>query len=96
MDDKNNIAATLAIGALFGFLAVICFLCFGKVAPENKDFFNMSLVALIGLVGTAFGYYLGTSLSSARKDVIMARKDAIIAQGAQPPALPAKEEETTS
>jgi len=71
--DKNRVAAILAISVLFGFLAVFVFLAFGEVKVANKDYFNMSLVALIGFVGTGFGYYLGSSIGSARKNEIIAQ-----------------------
>jgi hypothetical protein len=54
-------------------MAVLAFLGFNKVPPENKDFFNMGLVALIGFVGTSFGYYLGSSQGSFQKNGILAQ-----------------------
>jgi hypothetical protein len=67
LDIRDNVAAFLAVIAVLGFMAVFAFLCFGKVAPTNKDLFNIALMALVGWVGIAFGFYLGTSVSSAKK-----------------------------
>jgi len=68
MNKKNSVAATLAIAAMLGFLCTLAYLAVGTVPATNRDFFNMALVALIGFVGTAFGYYLGSSLGSAQKN----------------------------
>ncbi|MGE4406060.1 hypothetical protein [Pseudomonas sp.] len=65
---KGFMAGFLAATAMLGFLAVFAFLALQTVPEGNRDFFNMALVALIGLVGTAFGYYLGSSEGSARKN----------------------------
>jgi len=73
MNNRNNIAAVLAIMAMTGFLSVIAFLGIGSVSPANKDFFNTALIALISCVSTAFGYYLGSSLGSAQKNDIIAQ-----------------------
>lgn len=83
MNNKNNIAAVLAIMAMTGFLSVIAFLGIGSVSPANKDFFNTALIALISCVSTAFGYYLGSSLGSAQKNDIIAQATA---PGQAPPA----------
>ncbi|MFZ2948215.1 MAG: hypothetical protein WA003_01905 [Desulfuromonadaceae bacterium] len=71
MNNKNAVAATLAITAMLGFLVMFSVLGFAPVPPENKDFFNMGFIALIGFVGTAFGYYLGSSLGSAQKNELL-------------------------
>lgn len=73
MNNKNAVAAALALMAMAGFLAVFTFFAFGKVPPENKEFINQALIALIGFCGTAFGYYLGSSLSSAQKNDLLAQ-----------------------
>ena len=65
---KGFMAGFLAATAMLGFLTVIGFLAVQVVPETNRDFFNMGLVALIGLVTTAFGYYLGSSEGSARKN----------------------------
>lgn len=79
---KGFMAGFLAATAMLGFLAVFAFLALGTVPVENRDFFNMALVALIGLVGTAFGYYLGSSDGSARKN------DLLASAAAPPPGNP--------
>lgn len=81
MNSKNVVAATLAIMAMLGFLVIFAVLGFGAVPTENKDFFNMGFIALIGFVGTSFGYYLGSSIGSARKTELKALEDA-------PPSAP--------
>lgn len=65
---KRTMAAVLAGAATFAFLLVIVLLFFVPVPEANKDFFQTTLIALVGIIGTSFGYYLGTSDSSARKD----------------------------
>ena len=82
MNNKNIVAATLAVTAMLGFLVIFAVLGFGKVPPENKDFFNMGFIALIGYVSTAFGYYLGSSVGSAQKNSILAQ---MAAPDAPPP-----------
>jgi len=72
MGNKNRIAASLALMAMAGFLAMFGGLCFVQIPVQNKDFFNMGFIALIGFVGTAFGYYLGSSLGSAHKNELLA------------------------
>lgn len=73
MDSKNRVAATLAIMAMLGFLVAFFTLGWVQVPPGNKDFLNQALIALIGMVGTAFGYYLGSSVGSAQKNEILAQ-----------------------
>lgn len=73
MNNKNAVAASLAILAMLGFLVMFAVLGFMPVPAANKDFFNMGFIALIGFVGTAFGYYLGSSLGSAQKNELLTR-----------------------
>lgn len=84
MQNKNTVAAILAVCAILGFLAVFIFLGTAKVPQENRDFFNMALVALIGFCSTAFGYYLGSSVGSAQKNEILAA--VATPPAAEPPA----------
>jgi len=84
MNNKNSIAAFLAIMAMFGFLIMFAALGFLPVPPGNKDFFNMGFIALIGFVGTAFGYYLGSSQGSAQKNDLLAQ---VVAPQAEPAGL---------
>lgn len=69
---KGLVAAFLAGSAMTGFLGVLAWLSVGTVPEGNRDFFNMGLVALIGFVSTAFGFYLGSSEGSARKNDLLA------------------------
>lgn len=89
MGNKNRIAAVLAIMAMVGFLLMFGAVCFIQVPPANKDFFNMGFIALIGFVGTAFGYYLGSSLSSAHKNELIAQGGQLLIPG--DPVLTTKE-----
>jgi len=73
MKIKNGVAAALAIMAMTGFLAVFLSLALKEVPAANKDFFNTALIALVGLVGTAFGFYLGSSFGSAAKNDLLAQ-----------------------
>ncbi|MDA8137998.1 MAG: hypothetical protein M0036_05020 [Desulfobacteraceae bacterium] len=77
---KNWIGGFLSITAMIGFLSLAGFVAIREIPVSNKDFFNMCLVAIIGFCGTAFGYYLGSSTSSARKTELSAMA------AAQPPA----------
>lgn len=72
MGNRNRVAAVLALMAMVGFLLMFGALSFVQIPPANKDFFNMGFIALIGFVGTAFGYYLGSSLGSAHKNELLA------------------------
>lgn len=91
MSNKNTVAAILAVMAMVGFLTIFAILGFGKVPPENKDFFNMGFIALIGFVGTAFGYYLGSSVGSAQKNELLAQAVASVppSPDAASPVVPA-------
>lgn len=68
MKNKNTVAAVLAIMAMATFIAAFFMLAWLPVPEGNKPFLNQSLIALIGLVGTAFGFYLGSSYGSAQKN----------------------------
>lgn len=72
---RGFMAGLLAGLAMVGFLCVIGFLTVGTIPEGNRDFFNMALVALIGFVGTAFGYFLGSSDGSARKNDLLAQRE---------------------
>lgn len=69
---KYRMAGFLAASAMLGFLAAFAVIAVHQIPVQNKDFFNMALIALIGFVSTSFGYYLGTSQSSARKTELQA------------------------
>ncbi len=69
---NNRVGAVLAVMAMACF--IVAFVCLGwmKVPTENKDFLNTALIALISFVSTAFGYYLGSSQGSVRKNELLA------------------------
>lgn len=69
--DKVTVGATLAGMALFGLLGTISALFFIKIPPENKDFLNIAIMTLVSCVSTGFGYFLGSSLGSAKKDELL-------------------------
>lgn len=71
---QGVIAGFLAVAAMGGFLAVILCLFFCDVPQGNRDLLNTALIALIGCVSTATGYYLGSSYSSAQKNDILATR----------------------
>lgn len=67
MFKKNLIGSVLALISMVGFLAVLAFLLVQSVPEGNRDFFNISLGALIGFASTAIQHYLGSSKGSADK-----------------------------
>ena len=68
---KNTTQSFLAVTAMVGFLAVMVLLLSAPIPEGNKDLFNICLIALVGFVGTAFGYFLGSSQGSAHKTDIL-------------------------
>ena len=76
MKQKSYITAALAILAMLGFLAVMAVLVMHEIPVSNREFFNTGLIALVGFVSTAFGYYLGSSFGSARKTELLGPLDA--------------------
>jgi len=94
-NSKNGIAATLALSAFFGFLAVFFFLGAFEIKTANKDLFNQGFIALINFASIAVGYYLGSSFGSARKNDLLSPVAAgatIIAGEALKPYSPAGDE----
>jgi len=75
--DKVTVGAALATMALTGLLAAIVALFFIKIPTENKDFFNIALMTLVSCVSTGFGYFLGSSLSSAKKTELLIKNEKI-------------------
>lgn len=69
---RGVMAGFLAAMAMIGFLLVFVYLGFRAVPEANHDFFNTCLIALISCVSTTFGYYLGSSDGSARKNEMLA------------------------
>lgn len=70
---KHRMGGFLAVAAMFGFLAAFALIALRQIPAENKDFFTTALIALISCVNIAFGYYLGSSQSSARKTELQAK-----------------------
>lgn len=66
--NKYWIAAVISVSSLLGFMGVMVVLLFIKIPPENENLFNMSLMALVAMVNQGVGYFLGSSVSSAKKD----------------------------
>jgi hypothetical protein len=66
--DKLTVGAALAGAALVALILAVGGLMFIDIPTANRDLLNVALMALIGNVGTAFGYFLGTSESSKKKD----------------------------
>lgn len=86
----------IAVLVLVGGFIFLYKLFFGgvPVAPEHAESLLQVTGGVIGFIGTVIGFYLGTSLSSARKDQQSARitelamaKPAVVA--APPPTTPA-------
>lgn len=75
MITKENIGPILALLAFVVLSLIVGVLAFVKIPAENKDLFNVGLMALIGVDATAFAYYLGSSQSSANKDKLLAEKN---------------------
>jgi len=69
--DKVTVGAALATMALIGLLGVIVALFFVEVKTANKDFLNIAIMTLVSCVSTGFGYFLGSSLGSAKKDELL-------------------------
>lgn len=79
--DKITVGATLASFALFGLLGTIVALFFVKIPSENKDFLNIALMTLVSCVSTGFGYFLGSSLSSDKKNELLLNARPIVELG---------------
>ena len=69
----NKRTPKMIVGSLLAFMAMAYFgfviwrLTDHAIPVENKDFFNIALMALISAVSTGFGFFLGSSYGSARK-----------------------------
>ena len=79
---KNVIGSVIALLLVIGFLSVMGLLAIGWVVinPDSKEFFNISLGALISFTGLSINYFLGSSKGSADKNELM---------GLKPPEPPA-------
>lgn len=69
----DRIPAILAIGVLALFIAVHIALLLLSIPAVNKDLLIGSTKTLENLLVMAFGYYLGTSLSSDKKTVMLSK-----------------------
>lgn len=67
MGNKNVIGGVLALMALTGLLGVTAVLMFLPVPEDNQQLINIVLMAIVGNVGTAFGFFLGASVAGVRK-----------------------------
>lgn len=59
MDKKLWVAAILAFIALLGLMGATAALLYVNIPDNNKDLFNVALMAIVGNVGVAFGFFLG-------------------------------------
>lgn len=66
MGNKNVVGAVLALLALAGLLLFAAALLFLKIPEDNQQLVNIALMAIVGNVGTAFGFFLGASVSGVR------------------------------
>lgn len=69
--NKNIVAAIISVASLLGFMGVMVVLLFIKIPPENENLFNMSLMALVAIVNQGAGFYVGSSVGSAKKDEVI-------------------------
>lgn len=67
-NSKRYMAGFIAGVMMVAFVVVTIALFFKAVPKGNADYFHICLIALVGFVGTAVGYYLGSADSSARKN----------------------------
>ena len=70
MANKNTVGAVLAALALLGLLGITGVLLFRGIPEDNQQLVNISLMAIVGLNGTAFGFFLGASLSGGTKPAV--------------------------
>jgi CDP-diglyceride synthetase len=64
MGNKNVVGAVLALLALAGLLAITGVFLFVKIPEDNQQLVNIALMAIVGNVGTAFGFFLGASIGT--------------------------------
>ena len=69
--NKNIVAGAISICSLLGFMAVMVVLLFVDIPPANENLFNMSLMALVAIVNQGVGFYVGSSVGSAKKDEVI-------------------------
>jgi len=68
MENKNTVGAILAIAYSAIFAGVLLFLLYWTVPPANEKYVLLLIGALVGYVSAGIQFFLGSSLSSAKKD----------------------------
>lgn len=61
---KNIIGGILALSVTWGLLLLIGYLLFKEIPEKNIDLFKTGIIAIIGFVNLAVGFYLGSSYGS--------------------------------
>ena len=69
---KVTVGGVIAILSVLGLLGMAGALLFITVPPSNEKYFYIVAMALVGNVGTAYGYYLGSSQGSSEKNKLIA------------------------
>ncbi len=87
MGNKNVVGAVLALLALAGLLLFAAALLFLKIPEDNQQLVNIALMAIVGNVGTAFGFFLGASVSGTK--AAPAPPSPGTAPAPEPPSAPA-------
>jgi hypothetical protein len=68
MENKNAVGAILAITFTIIFAGVLMFLLYWTVPVANEKYILLLIGALVGYVSAGIQFFLGSSLSSAKKD----------------------------
>lgn len=68
MANKNNVGAAIALIYTAGFFVVLASLFYTGVPAANEKYVLLMIGYMVGAAGTAVSFYLGSSLSSAKKD----------------------------
>lgn len=71
-DISQLIISLVMLAGCFGFLYEV-FFSGQAIAPEYKESLTQVTGGVIGIIGTVAGFWLGTSLSSLRKDTAISR-----------------------
>ena len=72
-DVSQLLISLVLLGGCFGFLFMI-FFSGVKVDPTLKESLNQTTGAVLAIIGGVAGFWIGTSLSSVRKDAVIARQ----------------------
>ena len=70
---KVTVGGIIALLSVLGLLAMATALLFITVPSANEKYFYIVAMALVSNVGTAFGYYLGSSKGSADKNELLSK-----------------------